>query len=81
MSEDPQWKDSFIDEPSAQGILSFGDSAVEFRVLAKTQPGDHWGIERELKIRIKKAFDQEGIEIPYNYINVIDLTKKGEEKG
>jgi len=79
MAEDPQWKDSFIDEPSATGILSFGDSAVDFRVVAKTKPGDQWSIERELKIRIKKAFDQNGIEIPYNYINVIDVTKKGEK--
>lgn len=76
MAGDPQWKDSFIDEPSAQGILSFGDSAVDFRVLAKTKPGDHWPIERELKIRIKKAFDREGIDIPYNYVNIIDRTQK-----
>jgi small conductance mechanosensitive channel len=73
---DPDWKDKFIEEPIAQGILSFGDSAVDFRVLAKTLPGEQWGLEREFHIRIKKGFDEKGIEIPYNFVNIIDRSKK-----
>ncbi|MGD2087679.1 MAG: mechanosensitive ion channel [Candidatus Aminicenantes bacterium] len=72
IAEDPEWKDLFIEEPTAQGIISFGSSSVDFRVLAKTYPGEHWAVERELHIRIKKAFDQEGIEIPYNIVNVLE---------
>jgi small conductance mechanosensitive channel len=72
IADDPNWKESLIDEPTAQGILSFGDSTVNFRVLAKTPPGKQWGVERELHIRIKKAFDREGIEIPYNIVNVLE---------
>jgi small conductance mechanosensitive channel len=72
LAQDPEWKESLIDEPTAQGILSFGDSCVNFRVLAKTPPGKQWAVERELHIRIKKAFDQEGIEIPYNIVNVLE---------
>jgi small conductance mechanosensitive channel len=78
MAEDPAWKDIIIEEPTPQGIISFGDSAVDFRVLAKTRPGDQWIVERELHIRIKNAFDRNGIEIPYNYINLIDRTEKKE---
>jgi small conductance mechanosensitive channel len=72
IAEDPEWKESLIDKPTAQGILSFGDSCVNFRVLAKTPPGMQWAVEREFHIRIKKAFDQEGIEIPYNIVNVLE---------
>lgn len=72
IAEDPEWKESLIDEPTAQGILSFGDSSINFRVLAKTPPGEQWAVERELHVRIKKAFDQEGIEIPYNIVNVLE---------
>ena len=78
MAGDQQWNDMLIDEPIPQGILSFGDSAVEFRILAKTKPGDQWSVERELHIRIKNAFDRHGIEIPYNFVNVIDRTEKKE---
>ena len=72
IAEDPEWKESLIDEPTAQGILSFGDSCINFRVLAKTPPGMQWAVEREFHIRIKKAFGQEGIEIPYNIVNVLE---------
>lgn len=72
IAEDPEWKESLIEEPTPQGIISFGDSSINFRVLAKTPPGMQWAIERELHIRIKKAFDQEGIEIPYNIVNVLE---------
>ncbi len=78
MVEDPVWKDILIEDPTPQGIISFGESAVDFRVLAKTRPGDQWAVERELHIRIKNAFDRNGIEIPYNYINIIDRTEKKE---
>ncbi|MCX6584198.1 MAG: mechanosensitive ion channel [Candidatus Aminicenantes bacterium] len=78
MVGDPAWQDILIEEPTPQGIISFGDSAVDFRVLAKTRPGDQWAVERELHIRIKNAFDRNGIEIPYNYINLIDRTEKKE---
>jgi small conductance mechanosensitive channel len=76
MFVDPAWKDILIEEPTPQGILSFAESAVEFRVLAKTKPGDQWAVEREMHIRIKNAFDRNGIEIPYNYINIIERSDK-----
>ncbi|MDQ1351668.1 MAG: Mechanosensitive ion channel [Acidobacteriota bacterium] len=76
MAVDSAWKDILIEEPIPQGIMSFDESAVEFRVLAKTIPGEQWAVERELHIRIKNAFDREGIEIPYNYINIIERTEK-----
>ncbi len=80
MYNDPLWNPKFIDEPRPQGILSFGDSAVDFRIVAKTLPGEQWGMEREFKIRIKKTFDEKGIEIPYNFVNIIDRTEKKGDK-
>lgn len=69
---DPIWKDKFIEEPVPQGILSFGDSAINYRIIAKTVSGQQWAVGRELNIRIKNEFDKNGIEIPYNYLNVIN---------
>ena len=76
MYNDPLWKSKFVDEPISQGILSLGASAVDFRIVAKTDPGEQWAVERELKIRIKKTFDEKGIEIPYNFVNIIDRTER-----
>ena len=54
MYQDEQWHSKLIEEPVPQGILSFGDSAINFRILAKTAPGKQWEVDRELKNRIKK---------------------------
>ncbi len=73
MYKDEAWREKFIEKPIPQGILSFGDSAVNYRIIAKTVTGQQWGISRELNIRIKREFDKQGIEIPYNYINVVEV--------
>ncbi|MCK5221625.1 MAG: mechanosensitive ion channel family protein, partial [Candidatus Aminicenantes bacterium] len=73
MYNDPEWKSKILDEPFPQGILSFGDSSVNYRILAKTKTGEQWGVAREFNIRIQKTFNGKNIDIPYNYINVINV--------
>lgn len=51
--------------PNVLGVVKLGDSEMVIRVVAHTQPFEQWGVERELRKRIKQAFDREGIEIPY----------------
>lgn len=74
MAHSEPWKELFLETPEAQGIISFGLAAVEYRVIAKTKTGSQWSISRELLIRIKQAFDQAGIEIP-NYRNINQLER------
>ncbi|GHV53711.1 mechanosensitive ion channel protein MscS [Synergistales bacterium] len=59
-----------IEAPTAQGILSFGDSDVRLRALIKTLPGRQWAIERELRVIIKEKFEKVGIEIPFPQLDV-----------
>lgn len=54
-----------LDKPEVQGLLNFGDSGVQIRVVCKVKPGEQWAVERELRQEIKKAFDAQGIEIPF----------------
>jgi small conductance mechanosensitive channel len=35
------------------------------RLVVKTTPSQQWRVSRELRERIKVAFDEEGIEIPF----------------
>ena len=54
-----------LDGPTVLGVVSLGDSSVRICVVAKTEPMEQWGVERELMKKIKEAFDREDIEIPY----------------
>ena len=70
-------KDIVLEPPVVQGVLSLGSSEVTLRVSTKVKPMTHWGAERELKRRIKNAFDEKGIEIPFPR-QVVYLRKEGE---
>jgi len=47
------------------GLDSFGDSAVNIRIRFKTLPIKQWRVRREFNRRMKRVFDQRGIEIPF----------------
>ncbi len=56
---------TIIEEPAVVGVQGFGESAVVIRLMAKTEAGEQWATARELRIRLKDAFDKAGIEIPF----------------
>lgn len=63
---DAVWKSSeqVLEEPELWGVENLGPTGVVIRLVVKTTPSDQWAISRELRARIKAAFDREGIEIP-----------------
>lgn len=65
MADDEQHAGDFIDAPEIWGVETLGASGVAIRLAAKVEPGRQWDISRELRRRIKAAFDDEGIEIPF----------------
>lgn len=65
IAEDPVFGGLLLETPTVPGVEAFGDSAVTFRLMAKTLPLRQWDIARELRRRIKNRFDAEGIEIPF----------------
>ena len=59
-------KDILMDEePLVQAITNFGESSVDARIVVKMIPGEQFEAERELRRRLKQAFDKEGISIPF----------------
>ncbi len=53
-------------EPTrVDGLDNFGESELTIRTVTKVRPGRHLPVERVLRKMIKKAFDREGIEIPF----------------
>lgn len=65
LAGDLVWKDSIIKTPQFLRVNNFGDSAIDLKILGETKPGKQWEITGELRLRIKIAFDKEGIEIPF----------------
>ncbi len=47
------------------GVDSFGDNAVNIRARITTKPIMQWRVGREFNRRMKKRFDELGIEIPF----------------
>jgi small conductance mechanosensitive channel len=62
---DPEWRGLVLEEPDVWGVEEFGESSILIRVVLKVVPAQQWAVSRELRIRIKAAFDQAGIEIPF----------------
>ncbi len=63
---DPEWGgDELMERPEVWGVQELGASAVALRLVVKTEPSKQWAVERELRMRLKVAFDEAGIEIPF----------------
>lgn len=65
MKQEEPYNTLMLEDPQILGVDHFGDSQVTIKMLAKTRPLKQWDVGRELRRRIKYAFDKEGIEIPF----------------
>ena len=71
LEKDPLFGKKLIGSFEYPGIQAFGESAIMLRMVGKTNPQDGPVVQRELRRRVKKAFDQAGIEIPYPHLRVL----------
>lgn len=51
--------------PDVLGVVALGAPEVVIRIVASTVPLEQWTVEREIRRRVKDAFEQAGIEMPY----------------
>jgi len=65
LSQDSEWKELIIKPPQFLRVEDFADSSVVIKILGETLPLKQWDVTGELRKRIKIAFDNEGIEIPF----------------
>lgn len=64
MAEDSDWQAHIIEPPQLMGIDDFDNRGLVAKVWIKTQPLQQWAVSRELRRRLKLAFDQADIAIP-----------------
>ena len=65
MKQDEMLGSYMIEEPEIFGVDKFDSSAVVIKGRIKTKPIRQWQVGREYLRRIKLAFDDAGIEIPF----------------
>ncbi len=62
---DEDFSSVVMEEPQVWGVENLGIDGIAIRLVVKTAPLEQWSVARELRRRIKTAFDTEGIEIPF----------------
>ncbi|MBM3141456.1 MAG: mechanosensitive ion channel family protein [Chloroflexi bacterium] len=70
LAEDPDWAPRILKAPQVLRVDDFGDSGIALKILGETGPLAQWDVMGELRLRLKKVFDEEGIEIPWPHIKV-----------
>jgi small conductance mechanosensitive channel len=65
MRSDPAFKADMLAPIEIAGVDKFADSAVIIKARLKTNPIKQWNIGREFNRRIRKAFSENNIEIPF----------------
>ena len=63
--QDEEYKSAILEPLEILGVDQFADSAVIIKARIKTLPIKQWFVGREMNRRIKKRFDEVGIEIPF----------------
>jgi small-conductance mechanosensitive channel len=70
LQNDPEFKDKIIEPIEIFGLDKFADSAIIIKARLKTKPIQQWAVGREYRKRLKYAFDQHNIEIPFPHTTV-----------
>jgi small conductance mechanosensitive channel len=66
MQADPDWSARIAGELEVIGMERWADSSIVLRVRFKVVPPiEQWNVRREYLRRLKKVFDERGIEIPF----------------
>lgn len=70
IQNDSKFKDKILEPIEIFGLDEFADSAIVIKARLKTKPSAQWAVGREYRERLKYAFDQNNIEIPFPHTSV-----------
>jgi small conductance mechanosensitive channel len=61
---DEEWRELMLEEPTVAGVEQVVGTTVTLRVVAKTAPNEHLGVQREIRQRVLTAFEAAGVRAP-----------------
>jgi len=71
LRQDGAFSAKILDALEVAGVDRWADSAVVIRCRFKVAPLEQWNVRREFLRRLKAAFDEEGIEIPFPHVKLV----------
>ena len=66
----PEWAPHVKEAPEVQGVHELGGDDVRIRVAVWVAAGERRPFERVLRVRLKEALDDSGVEMPNRQIDV-----------
>jgi small conductance mechanosensitive channel len=70
MAKESEWAPLILRTPQVLRVDKLGDSGIELKILGDTKPIRQWDVMGEIRKRVAKAFEEEGIEIPWPHTKV-----------
>ncbi len=70
LAADEVWSKLIISAPQVLRVDNLGDSGIDIKTIGDVKPLQQWAVTGELRKRIKKTFDEEGIEIPWPHVKL-----------
>lgn len=70
LMKEEEFREAILAPLEVLGVDQFADSAVVIKARIKTRPIKQWMVGREMNRRIKKKFDELGIEIPFPHFSL-----------
>ena len=71
LREDEDFKAGILEAPDINGIDRIVDGNIVLKGRIKTLPGKQWGVQRAYLMRILKAFDEAGIDMPTRTMTLV----------
>ncbi len=64
MATDDEWSGDILEPPEVWGVEAIGPDSASIRLVIKVTPASQWRVMRELRLRLKDAFEAEDIPLP-----------------
>ncbi|WP_137843423.1 mechanosensitive ion channel domain-containing protein [Microbacterium sp. 2FI] len=64
LAKDPKWRTRILEQPEVWGLESISGDALVIRLVMKTRANAKDDVARELRMRLKHAIDEMGIQLP-----------------
>jgi small conductance mechanosensitive channel len=71
MAGEDAWAPLIQEDPQVLGVEALGADGMSIRVSVQTEPGEQWGVMRELRLRLREALDAAGMEAPYHRTQMV----------
>jgi small-conductance mechanosensitive channel len=78
MSGDENWSKILRSVPRVMRVDNLGDSGIDIKIIGDVKPLEQWNVMGELRLRLKREFDKENIEIPWPHTKVYFGNKPGD---